>query len=155
MNREKVIQTLEFYRDVEKAVRLNCRIIKNLENQYYNSICGTSLDGLPHSKGGVSSCVEKTAADVPETVNRTIGTLEKENKKFADVKAEILKEINSLSFTQKSVVFDFYINGRQWDWISSQINYSVRQCKNIRNQAIDNLGCRFESNKIISLCIFL
>ena len=34
MKREKVILILKYYRDIDKAVRLNERVIKNLEDQY-------------------------------------------------------------------------------------------------------------------------
>lgn len=154
MNKEKVIQIVEFYRDAEKAVRLNERIIKNLEDQYYISISGINLDELPHGKSIVSNPIERVVMNIPKTVSNTIKDLKKQNDKFCKVKAEILKEMNCLTFSQKTIIFDFYIHGYQWERISGQINYSVRQCKNIRNRAVEKLAKRFGINKLILSCHF-
>lgn len=43
--REKVITILRFYRDVDKTIKLNERVIKNLEDQYY-----TTLGGRQHGR---------------------------------------------------------------------------------------------------------
>lgn len=45
VNREKVIVILHYYRDADKAIKMNERVIKNLEDQYY----GHATD---HSNGG-------------------------------------------------------------------------------------------------------
>ena len=38
MNREKVIVILHYYRDADKAIKMNERVIKNLEDQYYSTL---------------------------------------------------------------------------------------------------------------------
>ena len=38
MNREKVIVILRYYRDADKAIKMNERVIKNLEDQYYSTL---------------------------------------------------------------------------------------------------------------------
>ena len=40
MNREKVIVILRYYRDADKAIKMNERVIKNLEDQYYSTLRG-------------------------------------------------------------------------------------------------------------------
>lgn len=150
MNKEKAIAILTYFRDADKTVRLNERVIKNLEEQYYNSVGAINMDGMPKGKGGVSSPVESTAINIPGSVSRTIREMEKENEMLEKIKAEILQELNRLNFHQKAVIFGFYIEGLQWERISVQTNYSPRQCRNIRDNAIEELMKRFTGNKMIS-----
>ena len=51
MNREKVIVILHYYRDADKAIKMNERVIKNLEDQYYSTLGAVNSDGMPHGKG--------------------------------------------------------------------------------------------------------
>lgn len=150
MNREKAIAILTYFRDVEKTIRLNERVIKNLEDQYYNSVGAVNMDGMPKAKGGVSSPVERAAINIPATVSRTIREMEQENERLEKIKTEILQELNRLNFHQKAVILGFYIEGQQWERISEQMNYSPRQCRNIRDNAIEELMKRFTGNKMIS-----
>lgn len=150
MQREKVIAILEFYRDADKTIRLNERVIKNLEDQYYNSVGAVNMDGMPHGKGGTSSPVERTVLNIPRSVVNTIKSMERDNRKIEEIKAEILKELNRLNYHQKAVVLGFYIDGLQWEQISGRVNYSPRQCRNIRDNALDRLAKWFASNKKIS-----
>ena len=50
MKREKVISVLRFYRDIEKSIKLNERVIKNLEDQYYTTLGAVNMDGMPPRK---------------------------------------------------------------------------------------------------------
>lgn len=150
MQREKVIAILKFYRDADKTIRLNERVIKNLEDQYYNSVGAVNMDGMPHGKGGTSSPVERTVLNIPRSVVNTIDSMERDNRKLKQIKAEILKELNRLNYHQKAVVLGFYIEGLQWERISERLNYSPRQCRNIRDGALDRLAKRFSSNGAIA-----
>lgn len=150
MNRNKAIAILKYYRDADKTIRLNERVIKNLEDQYYSSVGAVNMDGMPKGKGGVSSPVEQTALNIPHSVTCTIREMERENEKLAKIKAEILQELNRLNFHQKAVVLGFYIDGEQWERISARTNYSPRQCRNIRDRALERLIKRFTANKAIS-----
>lgn len=47
MNREKVIVILRYYRDADKAIKMNERVIKNLEDQYYSTLGAVNSDGMP------------------------------------------------------------------------------------------------------------
>lgn len=150
MQREKVVAILKFYRDADKTIRLNERVIKNLEDQYYNSVGAVNMDGMPHGKGGASSPVERTVLNIPRSVVNTIDSMERDNRKLEEIKAEILKELNRLNYQQKAVVLGFYIDGLQWERISERVNYSPRQCRNIRDGALDRLAKRFSSNRAIA-----
>ena len=108
------------------------------------------MDGMPKGKGGVSSPVERAVMNIPGSVSRTIRDMEKENEKLEKIKTEILQELNRLNFHQKAVIFGFYIEGLQWERISAQTNYSPRQCRNIRDGAIEQLMKKFSRNKVIA-----
>lgn len=150
MQRKKVVAILEFYRDADKTIRLNERVIKNLEDQYYNSVGAVNMDGMPHGKGGTSSPVERTVLNIPLSVVNTIKSMERDSRKLEEIKVEILKELNRLNYHQKAVVLGFYIDGLQWEQISERVNYSPRQCRNIRDNALDRLAKWFASNKKIA-----
>lgn len=150
MQREKVVAILRFYRDADKTIRLNERVIKNLEDQYYNSVGAVNMDGMPHGKGGTSSPVERTVLNIPRSVVNTIDSMERDNRKLIEIKAAILEELNRLNYHQKAVVLSFYIDGLQWEQISERLNYSPRQCRNIRDGALDRLAKRFSSNGAIA-----
>ena len=150
MKREKVIAILRFYRDVEKSVKLNERVIKNLEDQYYTTLGAVNSDGMPHSKGAVSSPVERVVLNIPRSVVNTIDSLNRENAKLEKIKAEILSELNRLNYHERAVVLGFYIEGLQWEQISERVNYSPRQCRNIRDNALDRLAKHFGQNKTVS-----
>ena len=147
MEREQVISIIRFYGDVDNAVRMNERVIKNLQDQYYNTLGAVNMDGMPHGKGGVSSGVERAVLHIPASVTATIEALERENRTLANLKAEILTEFNRLTFPQRAVLLGFYVERRQWGQIAEQVNYSPRQCRNIRKEALKLLGGRIERNK--------
>lgn len=148
--REKVVTILRFYRDVDKTIRLNERVIKNLEDQYYTTVGAVNMDGMPHGQGTPSSPVERVVLNVPASVQQTISSIERENRNLAAVKGEILSELNRLNYHQKAVLLAFYIDGQQWEQISERLNYSPRQCRNIRDSGLDALGKRFARNKAVS-----
>lgn len=152
MKREhkKVIAILQFYRDADKTIRMNERVIKNLEDQYYTSLGAVNMDGMPHGKGAVSSPVERVVLNIPRSVTDTIEKMNRENEKLLKIKGEILSELNRLTYHEKAVVLGFYIDGEQWERISERLNYSPRQCRNIRVAALDRLAKLFRQNKAIA-----
>lgn len=148
--REKVVAILQFYRDIDKTIRLNERIVKNLEEQYYTTLGAVNIDGMPRGKGTPSSPVEQVVLHIPVSVQQTISDAKRENRRLAELKAEIFSELNRLSYHQKEVLLSFYIEGQQWERISERLNYSPRQCRNIRDRGLDALAKKFTRNKIIS-----
>lgn len=150
VNREKVIVILHYYRDADKAIKMNERVIKNLEDQYYSTLGAVNSDGMTHGKGTTSNPVERVVLNIPGSVTRTIDRLRRENEETERVKAEIAEELKCLNYTEKALVLGFYINGEQWERLSARVNYSPRQCRNIRAVALDRLAKRFAVNKTIS-----
>jgi len=150
MDKEKVVKILRFYKTIDEEISLNESIIADLHDRYYMTVGAARIDGMPKAKGGVSSLVETVVLNVPESVYNTIRELMAENNKLNKVKLAILKELNGLPYIYKAVIIEFYIRGLQWVRISEHLHYSERQCKNVRNQALEKLAQNFESNKTIS-----
>ena len=150
MNRNKVIAILHYYRDAKKTIKMNERVIKNLEDQYYSTLGAVNSDGMPHGKGTTSNPVEQVVLNIPRSVTRTIERLRRENREISDIKEEIAAEMKCLNYTEKALVLGFYIDGEQWERLSARVNYSPRQCRNIRAAALDRLAKLFEANETIS-----
>lgn len=150
MDKEKAIKILEFYRTIDKDFQFNMRIINDLEDRYYPGIKATVIDGLPRSGSNTSSAVETAVLNIPETVFNTLKELEEQNRKLCKLKTEILKELNTLNHVSRVIIMAFYIEGQQWAQITGQVHYSERQCKNIRDNALEKLRVRFYKNKVIS-----
>jgi hypothetical protein len=148
MERERVKEILTFYRDIDRTIAFNTRVIKDLEEQCY-CLSGGGPDGMPKSKYRISRPTESLALNVPVFVQEEIRDLQAENKRLTILKTEIFQEINKLPFFQKIIVYDFYVRGFKWVRISEQIRYSPSQCKNIRNRGLDNLARYFTNNQLI------
>lgn len=130
MKQERVIAILDFYRDIDKTVTMNERVIRNLEDQYYSTLGAVNSDGMPHGKGGVSNPVERVVLNIPQSVSDTIANMRRENERLTVIKGEILSELNALNYREKAVIYGFYIDGLQWERLSQRVNYSPRQCRN-------------------------
>lgn len=120
---------------------------------------------MPHGKGGVSNPVERVVLNIPQSVSDTIANMRRENERLTAIKGEILSELNALNYREKAVIYGFYIDGLQWERLSQRVNYSPRQCRNIRNIALDRLARRLirtsgfpdtfsRKNKIATYCPF-
>ena len=155
MKQERVIAILDFYRDIDKTVTMNERVIRNLEDQYYSTLGAVNSDGMPHGKGGASNPVERVVLNIPQSVSDTIANMRRENERLTAIKGEILSELNALNYREKAVIYGFYIDGLQWERLSQRVNYSPRQCRNIRNIALDRLAKRFEQKNTSMICSVL
>lgn len=102
MKQERVIAILDFYRDIDKTVTMNERVIRNLEDQYYSTLGAVNSDGMPHGKGGVSNPVERVVLNIPQSVSDTIANMRRENERLTAIKGEILSELNALNYRAKS-----------------------------------------------------
>ena len=88
--------------------------------------------------------------NIPRSVTDTIEKMNRENEKLLKIKGEILSELNRLTYHEKAVILGFYIDGEQWERISERLNYSPRQCRNIRVAALERLAKLFRQNKTIA-----
>lgn len=150
MKRGKVISILRFFSTIDKEIQMNNATIEDLNDRYYITLGAANMDGLPHGKGGISKPVENMVANIPDYARKKIEGAQRRNKRLGDLETAIWRELDRLTFYEKAVVLWFYVNGETWEQISGRLNYSPRQCRNIRDKALDRLGTRFSENKTIS-----
>ena len=148
MEREKTKKVLLFLKDIDGEISHNNRMIKDYEDRYYTMDSGT-LDGMPKSKYKTSSPTEITAVNIPESASVALCGLQKQNEQLYKLKYAIIQELNKLPLSQKTILYDFYIQGLQWVQISERVYYSGTQCKKIRNRGLDNLAKYFIKNRLI------
>ena len=144
-----VIEIIEYCREIPQAIKLNKRVISNLEDMYYLPSSNSQLDGMPKAKNHISKLTEDIALNVPDGVSETIRNLNIKNERLDTLYKEILKEIQSLEYREHKVIYDFYLMNYRWEKIARGF-YSARQCKNIRNEALKKLQKKFEKNIYIS-----
>jgi hypothetical protein len=149
MDKEKVIKILEFYSDIDGHIKTYKALLGDLED-YYHPLGAMNYDGLPKGINNVSHITENTALNIPDFVHEDIKYYEAKIDELFQLKTEILKEVSKLEYRHKTIIFDFYLNKMKWEQVSSRNNYSERQCKNIRNEALEKLDLRFSQNRVIS-----
>lgn len=149
MDKEKVIEVLEYYKEIDGEISIYRRIITDYENQYYNPIGAIASDGLPKGKNHISRQTENMALNIPDYVRDDMRGYEEKVKALQILKSQILQEISRLKLKEKTVIFDYYIYGMKWEQVAERNHYSDRQCKNIRDAAVEKLAAKFQNNAYI------
>ena len=90
------------------------------------------------------------ALNIPDYVSGEIREYEEKGQQLQNLKAQMLQEISRLKLKEKRIIFDFYIHNLKWERVAERNAYSERQCKNIRDNALETLSQRFGKNQIIS-----
>lgn len=147
MNKKEVIEIIEYCKDIPNEIKLNNKIVKNLEDQYY-TLPGMVIDGQPKGKGGISNPTEQVVLNIPSGVSELRQKYKDQTKLLEKLYREIMEEIGRLSYRERKVIYSFYIEDLRWEKIAPGF-YSIRQCKNIRNIALDKLIKQFKSNSTI------
>ena len=150
MERSKVIELLEYYKDIDGEVSIYRKIVKDQTDQYYNPIGAIQCDGLPKGKNNISRQTENMALNIPDFVSGEIKDYEAKVQQLQSLKAQLLQEISRLKLKEKRIIFDFYFHKLKWEQVAVRNSYSERQCKNIRDNALATLSQRFEKIQIIS-----
>lgn len=150
MEKDRVIELLEYYKDIDGEVNICRKIISDLTDQYYNPIGAIQCDGLPKGKNNISRQTENMALNIPDYVSGEIREYEAKAQQLQALKAQILQEVSRLKLKEKRIIFDFYMHNLKWEQVAVRNSYSERQCKNIRDTAVETLSQRFEKNQIIS-----
>lgn len=154
MKNSKVEAILMFYKDID----LDIKAVNNWLEKYntaYDTIGGINYEDVSHTNN-IANPTFAFATKIAETdVAEDIKVLENRMKELKKLRTEILKEISSLAPIHKAIICGFYLQGKKWESIARQINYSVRQSKNIRCVALEILGKKFARNKYISCSEFL
>lgn len=149
MDRKDVVEILMFYRNIDGEIRLYQSIVSDLET-YYDPLGGVPMDGMPRGKNHVSSPTETVALNLPPDLRESIDFYNAKITELRALKVETLKEVSRLEHRLKSVIIDYYLHGLKWEQVSVRNHYSERQCKNIRNAAVDSLAQKFGENAVIA-----
>ena len=97
MERSKVIELLEYYKDIDGEVSIYRKIINDLTDQYYNPIGAIQCDGLPKGKNNISRQTENMALNIPDFVSGEIKDYEAKVQQLQSLKAQLLQEISRLN----------------------------------------------------------
>lgn len=149
MNKGKVLKFLELFPEIDGEIKARRSIISDLE-QYYNPIQGIGYSDTTKGKYANSNQTERIAMNIPDYVRGDIQRYQQEIEDLQKVKVEILKEVSRLTMKQKNVIFGYYFHGMKWEQVAERTHYSERQCKNIRDGAVERLLKWFEDNRILS-----
>lgn len=149
MDKSKVIEILEFYKEIDGEISAHRRILHDYESQYYNTIGGMENDGQPKGQYHISHTVENAAMNIPDYAREDMKYYEEKVQKLQRIKSQILQEISRLKLKEKTIIFDYYIYGMKWEQVAEHNHYSDRQCKNIRDTAVEKLTERFQNNDFI------
>lgn len=149
MNKGKVLKLLALFPEIDGEIEARRSIIYDLE-QYYNPIQGIGYSDTTKGKYTNSNQTERIAMNIPDYVRGDIQHYKKEIEDLQKVKVEILKEVSRLTMKQKNVIFGYYFHGMKWEQVAEGTHYSERQCKNIRDGAVERLLKGFENNRVLS-----
>lgn len=149
MDKEKVIEILDYYKEIDGEIAFYRRTLTDYENQYYNTMGAIASDGMPHGKNHISRIVENAALNIPDYVREIMKDYAERVETLQRLKSQILQEVSRLKLKEKTIIFNYYIYGMKWEQVAERIHYSDRQCKNIRDAAVEKLAERFENNAVI------
>lgn len=148
MSKEKVIWLLRLFPGIDEEVKTRKNAIGYLEH-YYNPISGVGYSDITKGKYAKSNQTEQIAINIPDYVRGDIQKYKKEIEELQKVKCEIIREVSHLKLKQKNIIFGFYFYGMKWENIAKKTNYSDRQCKNIRDDALEKLLQNFSKNEVL------
>jgi len=149
MKKARVIEFLEYYPLIDSEIKIYRRILEELEENY-NPLAAMQYDGQPKGKNNISRQTENIALNIPYYVSGDISYYQNKIENLQKLKVEILKEVSKLNLNQKNMIFGFYFNKLKWEQVAVRSHYSERQCKNIRNLAVENLIQKFGNNRTIA-----
>ena len=146
MDKEKVIEILDYYKEIDGEIAFYRRTLNDYEDQYYNTAGAIRYDGQPGGKNHISSPTENAALNIPDYVHEIMREYTERIDTLQRLKSQILQEVSRLKLKEKTIIFDYYIYGMKWEQVAERIHYSDRQCKNIRDAAVEKLAEKFERN---------
>jgi DNA-directed RNA polymerase specialized sigma subunit len=149
MDKQKVIELLEYHGGIDEEIGARRKFIAELET-YYDTSKAINYDGMPKGQYHISSPTEQAALNVPQFVSKEIRQYTEEIEEMQKLKCEIVKEVLRLKLKQKQVIMCFYFQNMRWVQIGDLLHYSERQCKNIRDEAVESLAVLFWNNKTIA-----
>ena len=104
MSKERVIELLEYYKDIDGEVKIYRKILEDLTDQYYNPLSAIQCDGLPKGKYSISRQTENMVLNIPDYVSGEMRDYEERVATLQNLKAQILQEVSRLKLKEKSII---------------------------------------------------
>lgn len=146
VSKERVIEILKYYKEIGGEIKIQKKIVNDLNEQYYDPIKASDNRGMA---GAIIKRTEDVAMEIPNEIRGEIREYEERIRELRELKTKILREVSRLNLKEKSIIFDFYINGLKWKQVAERNGYSERQCKNIRDAAVEKLAKYFGNSNTI------
>ncbi len=140
MSYRQVEGILYNYKLIKASIENNKLKLENLELEDLEDGVSAIAYGEPSSKTNkFNSIVE----------NATIKNIEKKERLKKSIRKSIRHETNqikmidnalkALSEIERKIIKMYYIEGKQWRNVAFEVNYSIRQCINLRNEAMEDI----------------
>lgn len=149
MERNKVIQILKFYNDIDGHIAFARSALEDYTDKYYDLRGGNSFGDILTKTNRISNPTESAVLNIPDSARQKMNELNSEIERLERLQAAILTEIGKLPLVEKRIVTYFYFKSFQWVQISNKVHYSVTQCKKIRDRALEKLGIFFDKNYLV------
>lgn len=118
--------------------------IKYLEGE--DGMTGIKYDGISTSPTHkFSSVTEDTVLSVSEKIDY----LEHSIRRIESTLEGIDRALGGLSYIERDVVTERYIEGQQWWQVGYKVKYSERHCRRIRTGAIEKIAIGINGDKAI------
>lgn len=116
-----------------RGIELEIETLKSAYQKAFDN--ATSITAKSSLAGGGGSDPHKF-----DKVSISADQIKRQIAKCQRVKAEIIKAIGNLSSpVQRTILFDYYVQGMNWGDISAQTNYSIRQAHRLHDKALEEL----------------
>lgn len=132
------------YKKVENKLRdyemIKARIdILENEIKFTELECGVS--GVSYDKINTSctNLISNLTADTALSKTEAIQYLELELSNLKHEIGKIDRALEALCEDERNILQLFYIQGREWWYVSDRVNLSIRQCQRMKNRAINRL----------------
>lgn len=134
----------DYYKETEyllynyKMFKIN---IKNMESEIEylkkdDGMTGINYDGISTSSTNmINSITENTALSISEKIHFLERRICKENMTLE----KIDRAIKGLTETERIIIEQRYIEGKQWWQVAYKANYGERHCKRLRSEAIGKM----------------
>lgn len=135
MTREEKIRHLSRYKNLEKEIRMKREEIVRLKSE--SERVTTLISGLP--KGKNSEIQDKTAETVAKLLD-LVSSLNEDVVRLVCLRKSMEKEIQGVeNSTYRILLTKRYIEGKKWENIAVEMNYSWKSVHKIHRRALDKM----------------
>lgn len=149
MKNSEVVKILKFYKWIDLDIKIAGEWIEKYEAGY-NPLGAVVYDGMPHGSNLGDSTASLAMSMEEDGAKERVEATKRRITELKKIRTQIFKEISAMTAVHKVIICGLYLQGQKWDYIAEQIGYSVRQAKNIRCEALKDLGEKLARNRTVS-----